>query len=52
MGEAGLFAHERVELLDGTIVTTSPHGCSHAGTLDQLADLLRRATVADILPPR
>lgn len=44
MGEAGLFAHERVELLDGTIVTMTPHGCAHAGTLDQLDGLLHRAT--------
>ncbi len=40
MGEAGLFAHERVELLDGTIVTMSPHCSPHAGTVDQLTRLL------------
>ena len=43
MGEAGLVANERVELLDGTIVTMSPQGCPHAGTVDQLGELLRRA---------
>lgn len=36
MGEAGLFADERVELLDGTIVTMAPQSPSHAGTVDRL----------------
>lgn len=40
MGEAGLFANERVELLDGTIVTMSPQNSPHAGTVDQLQRLL------------
>ncbi|MEO6029924.1 MAG: Uma2 family endonuclease [Candidatus Binatia bacterium] len=40
MGEAGLFANERVELLDGTIVTMSPQNSPHAGTVDQLHRLL------------
>lgn len=36
MGEAGLFANERVELLDGTIVTMSAQSSPHAGTVDRL----------------
>ncbi len=40
MGEAGLFANECVELLDGTIVTMSPQNSPHAGTVDQLQRLL------------
>jgi len=44
MGEAGLFANERVELLDGTIVTMSPQGCPHAGTVEHMDGLLRQAT--------
>ena len=42
MGEAGLFADERVELLDGTIVTMCPQNSPHAGTVDQLHRLLIR----------
>jgi Uma2 family endonuclease len=40
MGEAGLFADERVELLDGTIVTMSAQNSPHAGTVDRLHRLL------------
>jgi Uma2 family endonuclease len=36
MGEAGLFANERVELLDGTIVTMAAQNSSHAGTVHRL----------------
>jgi Uma2 family endonuclease len=36
MGEAGLFANETVELLDGTIVSISPQNSAHAGTSDRL----------------
>ena len=42
MGEAGLFAHERVELLDGTIVTMSAQSSPHAGTVYRLQRLLKR----------
>ena len=42
MGEAGLFAHERVELLDGTIVTMCPQNSPHAATTYQLHRLLMR----------
>lgn len=40
MGEAGLFANERVELLDGTIVTMTAQNSPHAGTVDRLHRLL------------
>jgi hypothetical protein len=43
MGDAGLFANERVELLDGTIVTMAPNSPQQAGTVDQLAEMLRAA---------
>lgn len=36
MSDAGLFANERVELLDGTIVTMSAQNSPHAGTVDRL----------------
>jgi Uma2 family endonuclease len=42
MGEAGLFADERVELLDGTIVTMAPNSPLHAGT----AGIVHRALAA------
>ena len=42
MGEAGLFANERVELLDGTIITMGRQNSPHAGTVDQLHRLLIR----------
>ena len=51
MGEAGFFAKERVELLDGTIVTICPQDSPHAGTVDQLHRLLVR-TVDDALRVR
>ena len=50
-GEAGLFANERVELLDGTIVTMCPQNTPHASTVDQLGRLLTRV-VADELRVR
>jgi Uma2 family endonuclease len=37
MGEAGLFADERVELLDGEIITMPPQNPPHAGTTSDLA---------------
>ena len=40
MGEAGLFAHERVELLDGTIVTMTPQSSPHAAVVNRLTRLL------------
>lgn len=43
MGDAGIFTDERVELLDGTIVTMCPHTSPHAATVDQLHRLLIRA---------
>lgn len=42
MGEAGLFRHERVELLDGESVTMSPHNSPHAGITGRLAAPLIR----------
>ena len=42
MGEAGLFARERVELLDGTIVTMCPQNSPHAATTYRLHRLLTR----------
>lgn len=36
MGEAGLFTNERVELLDGEIITMSPHNPPHAGVTSRL----------------
>jgi Uma2 family endonuclease len=48
MGEAGLFANERVELLDGTIVTMSPQSSPHAATVDQLHRLLTRVVAEAI----
>ena len=43
MGDAGLFANERVELLDGTIVTMAPQSPPHAGTVVRLHRALIRA---------
>lgn len=43
MGNAGLFANERVELLDGTIVTMAPQSPPHAGTVVRLHRALMRA---------
>jgi Uma2 family endonuclease len=46
MGEAGLFADERVELLGGTIVSMSPQTSQHAGTVHRLHRALVRAVGA------
>ncbi len=46
MGDAGLFVDERVELLDGTIVSMSPHNTPHASTVARLQRALVRA-IAD-----
>ena len=43
MGEAGLFADERVELLDGTIVSMSPQNSPHAGAAHRLHRVLAAA---------
>ena len=43
MGAAGLFAKERVELLDGTIVTMCPQTSPHAASTYRLQRLLTRA---------
>lgn len=40
MSEAGLFANERVELLDGTIVTMSPHSSQPSAVTSRLNRLL------------
>jgi Uma2 family endonuclease len=42
MAEAGLFQHERVELLEGTIITMSPQNSPHAGTVHRLLFVLSR----------
>ena len=43
MGDAGLFADERVELLDGTIVNMAPQNSPHASTVTRLHRTLMRA---------
>ena len=43
MGDAGLFADERVELLDGTIVNMAPQSSPHASTVTRLHRALMRA---------
>lgn len=43
MADAGLFADERVELLDGTIVNMAPQNSPHAGTVTRLHRALMRA---------
>lgn len=42
MAGAGLFLTERVELLDGVIVTMSPQNSPHAGTVHRLLFVLSR----------
>ena len=42
MGEAGLFADTRVELLDGEIITMAPQNPPHAGTTNRLASVVIR----------
>jgi len=42
MGEAGLFMEERVELLDGEIITLPPQNPPHAGKTNRLGSLLFR----------
>jgi Uma2 family endonuclease len=42
MGEAGLFTDERVELLDGEIITMPPQNPPHAGYTNRLLSLLIR----------
>lgn len=42
MGEAGLFANERVELLDGAIITMSPQKSAHASCVSRAVYALIR----------
>lgn len=42
MGEAGLFTNERVELLDGEIITMAPQNPPHAGVTNHIASVLMR----------
>jgi Uma2 family endonuclease len=42
MGRAGLFREERVELLDGEIITMSPKNSPHAATVHRLWSVLSR----------
>jgi Uma2 family endonuclease len=42
MGEAGLFREERVELLDGEIITMSPKNSLHAATVHRLWSVISR----------
>ncbi len=42
MAEVGLFLHERVELLEGTIITMSPQNSPHTGTVHRLLFVLSR----------
>jgi Uma2 family endonuclease len=45
MGEAGILRpDERAELIDGEIIDMPPPGSLHAGTVNQLLELLYRAT--------
>lgn len=39
--EAGAFEGERVELVEGMVMTMAPHGPEHAGTIDDLVERLR-----------
>jgi Uma2 family endonuclease len=44
MGEMGIFSPEaRVELIEGEVIDMPPIGSPHAGTVDYIADVLRRA---------
>lgn len=42
MGEAGLFADKRVELLDGEIITMAPQNSPHAAITNRIAYVLMR----------
>lgn len=42
MGDAGLFQEERVELLDGEIITMSPKNSPHAATVSRLLAFILR----------
>jgi Uma2 family endonuclease len=41
--ELGIFAGERLELLDGLLAVREPQGSSHAATVGQIGDALRSA---------
>jgi Uma2 family endonuclease len=43
MGTAQLFVGERVELLDGAVITMSPQSSAHAGTVQLVLQALQRA---------
>lgn len=45
MVAAGLFEDERVELLDGVILSMSPHGPEHDSAIERLNEVLTRALV-------
>ena len=50
MGEAGILTRaDRVELIDGEVIDTSPAGSRHAGVVRQLARLLERASGDDAI---
>jgi Uma2 family endonuclease len=49
MGEAGLFPEERVELLNGEIITMSPKNSPHAATVYNLGAILSRLFGANAL---
>ena len=48
MVETGLLAGERVELLEGTILTMSPQNTSHAAVVNRLNYLLMRSCSSDV----
>lgn len=41
----GLFTDERIELIDGLLVSMSPHEPPHAACIDRLTELLGRRDV-------
>ena len=50
MGEAGILAPDaRVELIDGEIIDMAPIGSVHAGSVDQLAQVLGKAVAGRAL---
>ncbi|HLX62450.1 MAG TPA: Uma2 family endonuclease [Planctomycetota bacterium] len=43
MGDIGLFADQRVELIEGEIVEMSPHNKFHAGSVGATAEMFTKA---------